>query len=1775
MSSQQQRSISGYRAAVTRQINNCKASVDGQNVSYLNVKNDLDTLIDRWNKYENKFENFLISKQDDLDDADYKTLEDRHAEFEISYNENLRNFRTKLEELESARSTNYNSNNQNTNTVRVRMPEIKLSEFSGVLEDWVPFWDRFSSLVHNRTDLDNVCKMTYLVSCLKGQALELIKGYQSSEEDYRDAVNTLIDRYADKNKIKQSLVLQLFNLKPVSNNPTALENFKNSYERILKTLKHYQDDIKQSYWLIAILLQSKLPMEADLFIYTKCKNKYFSVKEISDGLIDHIDYLTKLKFHAPVNKPKESVFKSQNFSQPELQVKELGHIGSYNVKINHNSCLLCSQEGHRAKNCTKFVTFESRRDKLLSLKKCVKCLKTHTGKCLSNVTCNFCNKLGHNEIFCFKLLKVKTDKVELKTNTVMTNSVNIEKVKISSALAISKVKVSAKNKFSISARVIIDIGSQISFITSKLANKLKLKKVNEMKLTIKGFNSPPQERIYSIVKPTVTLGNRRKVISAAISDDIPINVNMPGITKVQEFLLKNNIKLADKFEADNVNDIDLLLGSEFFASFVNSLKKFEDIDLLNTTGGNVIYGKIPSRYLPNNTCNSEVSDLIVCRITSNHSFQSLPELIEEDEPIHKLWELDTIGINPNAVIKEDITAYKNYVDSVEFREGQYFVRLPWKLDKPFLFNNYRKSLGQLYSLRNNLLKKDNLLNFYDSVIKEQYKNKFIEIVKNPKVTDYTHYIPHHGVLKNSPTTPLRIVHNCSAKAINGISLNSCLMKGPSLTEKLGDVLLKFRINKFAYTSDISKAFMRVGLQDCDRDWLRFLWFEDPHDENSKLVTYRFCSVLFGSTSSPFLLNATLDYHFKHSKSPLKEVLAKSFYVDNMLGVTNDENKLFQIYYEANTEMDKAGLPLRMWASNNDNLNLQIERDFDNYKVPTEINILGLTWNQKNDVISLKFVKFDKLLNVSKRRLLSLVSSVFDPLGLYTPITIRGRILIQRAWKIKSAWNDNLPIEYVDKWNELVDDLVCLSSFKYNRSVTFQSSCELHLFCDSSLYAYGVVAYIVDGTGSRLLLSKSRVTPLKSKTLPQLELTSLWLAFKVANYIVSVLKDINFEVFIWTDSEICLQWINSGESNITYVRNRISDIKEMQNNFSVFHVRSQCNPSDILTRGLGFEEFKNSKLWHNGPTWLINKDLWPPQKTFITVNKVSVESDKTIEILKLFDIENISSLNKIINITSYVFEFLNSFKTLKNIRPLFRLPEASKYWIIMSQVEFYPEIYNCLHSGNSNIEITFVRAFLSRENNLNHESKKMILDLGLYCDNNSLIRCGGRIANSKFNYHTKHPILLSPKSYLSRLLVAMYHKYGLHSGVQSTLASFRQMFWLPRGRQIIKSIIFNCVTCKKIEGKPIRYPGPPELPVSRVVLEEPFSSVGVDYTGPMLITNMKNENLKVYIVLFTCTATRGVFLDVAEDMTASTFLLIFRRFCATFSTPQLVISDNGSYFKASADYFDKMLNDPVISKFSNINQIKWKFISPRAAWQGGFYERMIKLVKSCLRKTLYKRKINLNQLRTLIVEIQNELNNRPITYVSSIKEEFEPLTPSHLIFGRRINRFPSLFDHNLNDPLYADHDILNEKFSLISTLSNKFKKIWRVDYLLSLRERHYGADSATNLYNLRIGDIVLVECDSPRGEWPLGKIEQLLPDQNGIVRSVKVKCKGVVSVRTVNRLVPLEINNSEFSQNCELEVDKTDTGSDQSIGTHSGTRPKRRAGVEAANIRKLLIDNNQL
>ena len=438
-----------------------------------------------------------------------------------------------------------------------------------------------------------------------------------------------------------------------------------------------------------------------------------------------------------------------------------------------------------------------------------------------------------------------------------------------------------------------------------------------------------------------------------------IKIVTKGLKKTADFLLSKGVKLADEnIDTDVIGPIQLIVGADYYGRFLHKVTKKFGVQVLTSSGGKVIMGSLPfsNSIDPNSNLVEPVfvtpMQTLVARIGAEVVPFQIGEILGENtEPVHKLWDLDTIGINSNEPPPEDRITHKHYLETVKYENGQYWVSLPWKLNVPDLPTNYKLAKGQLCTLLSRVSKNENHLQLYDDIIKEQLKNGFIE--KVPGVVDHKvgHYLPHHSVCKDFITTPIRVVFNCSAKADKeSPSLNDCLYTGPNLSEKLGDVLLKFRVNKYAYVADISKAFLRVGLNEPDRDFTRFLWPEDPFDPDSSLVTYRFKSVLFGSCSSPFLLCSTLQYHFDRSESP---EIGQAFYMDNLQGTVNTEQEAIDIYKFANKECQKANMPLQSWNTNSNKLRNMISQDYPNYEIPNRQTILGLEWDIMTDRLGIK------------------------------------------------------------------------------------------------------------------------------------------------------------------------------------------------------------------------------------------------------------------------------------------------------------------------------------------------------------------------------------------------------------------------------------------------------------------------------------------------------------------------------------------------------------------------------------------------------------------------------------------------------------------------------------------------------------------------------------------------------------------------------------------------------------------------------------------------------
>ena len=209
-----------------------------------------------------------------------------------------------------------------------------------------------------------------------------------------------------------------------------------------------------------------------------------------------------------------------------------------------------------------------------------------------------------------------------------------------------------------------------------------------------------------------------------------------------------------------------------------------------------------------------------------------------------------------------------------------------------------------------------LLRKYGAIIKDQEERGFIEKISSTALKYNSHYIPHHPVKKDSPTTPLRIVYDCSCKASpNQASLNKCLQSGPPLLNDMLAILLRFRTHKYGIVTDIQKAFHNLNLHVEDRDCTRFLWLSDPTDPDSPFITYRFTVVPFGTTSSPLMLNATIQYHLEHFNSPVSLDMKKKMYVDNVISGADTEKSAVNYYQEGRTIMNDAKFNLRSWASN--------------------------------------------------------------------------------------------------------------------------------------------------------------------------------------------------------------------------------------------------------------------------------------------------------------------------------------------------------------------------------------------------------------------------------------------------------------------------------------------------------------------------------------------------------------------------------------------------------------------------------------------------------------------------------------------------------------------------------------------------------------------------------------------------------------------------------------------------------------------------------------------
>ncbi|UYV76289.1 hypothetical protein LAZ67_13003275 [Cordylochernes scorpioides] len=918
------------------------------------------------------------------------------------------------------------------------------------------------------------------------------------------------------------------------------------------------------------------------------------------------------------------------------------------------------------------------------------------------------------------------------------------------------------------------------------------------------------------------------------------------------------------------------------------------------------------------------------------------------------------------------------------------------------------------------------------------------------------------------------------------------------------MMIRFRENNFGVTADIRKAFQMVAIEESERNYLRFLWWEKESDR--ELIAYRHKRLVFGLNCSPFVLNAVIEYHLQSIRGPLVQwakILAQSFYMDNCITSLETKQEVQEFQKAAIEIMDRAKMDLREWE-------YSLE---ENPEKGTCTKILGVVWNKMED--SLKCELPDNLSlqpKLTKRLVLSMVQRIFDPLGFCAPVFLPPKLLLQRSWGLKLGWDTPLPESMAQEFRTWLDQIKFIELIKIPRymwnDLIFPT--EVHIFCDASQIGYGAVAYLRSETGREntltLIWSKVRLAPMKSITIPRLELMAMVLGARLANAIQAALKR-KCETTLWSDSTTALSWIKKEIEWRVFVRNRVREIQATTNLNDWRFVPSQLNPADLLSRGCPPSQFVQSRWWE-GPEWLKKpKEFWPNSEFSINPKEIKVEENimKTNINLNIdykdWLLTRRSNYSLNIRVMSYVLRFLGKLKKQSTETGPLKVSEldlAEKKLIRMIQEKVSIEKSNAT------------------------KSFKILKNTdGLWCVESKLLH--GQVPEE-----FKTPIILpGDHPFVEQLIWEVHLKNG-HVGVQFILSKLREKFWIIRGRKTIRKIISKCIACKRLKEKSLQRPMA-ALPENRIGLGKPFQITGVDLLGPLHL----KEGGKVWVAAFTCAVYRAIHLELVKSLETGVFMMALHRFICRRGRPEKIYSDNGTNF-AKLNRIFKRLDWTRIERETSIKRIQWIFIPPSAPWWGGFWERMVRTIKEMLIKMLGHRKLKYVQLQTALCEIESIINNRPLTYVSEDDNDLKPLTPNEFLQNGPESSFPEF--ENLKP------EMLHTRYRELGQLKRELKQRFLKEYLGALIQKSENIDRR----QLKVGDVVLIGQENlKRMFWPKGRIVNLIPGKDGIVRVAHVKTSTGILIRALQRLHPLEISSNV--ETIQMDNSNTEPQSDAFLG----------------------------
>lgn len=1626
--------------------------------------------------------------------------------------------------------------------------------FYGKPQDWSIFHKRFlnSTALCGFSDGENIDR---LQKCLKGMAYEAVQDLLLDAESVKDIISTLEKLFGRPEIIIKSLLNKIRQLpNPKAENLNSMVSFALNVRNLATTIERKGMNQYLSNPILLQELVDRLPTTYKVdwarYIAHTPDNK-INLLTLNNYLQELLQALIKVTEYIPKESDKKFEKKQQKLNWEHINLhQEPGEDRNHKFeksKENEYKCKICNQTCKSTSDCRQFKSFlpAKRWQMVYEHKLCRKCLRRHSGFCRINKECgvNNCTYKHHPLLHDDQKhnLEIQSKDVEKKID-ISASHLNLS---TNVLLRIIPIKIYG-NGITMDTYAFLDDGSTTTLIDEKLANALNLVGPTKELCLIWSANVHRMEK------------NSRQVTVMISSIDNPTKQfkirevkTVENLAIPQQRLDKDNLcKKFPHLQGVPFNSYEhgipgILIGSNNprigLPRKIIEASEYEPI-ATKTNIGWTVHGPIGG---------TDCIDLITM---DHYKVTECGCQHECDESLHKsmkeYFSIDNFGVQVpsalNNMSKEEEKALQQLKVLTRRRDDHFETGLLWRYDDVHLPESYHMARRRLECIENKpetVAVIDRTINDY---IQKGYARKLTteEIAKNEKHW----YLPIFTVVYPKKPDKPRMVFDAAAK-VKGIALNSVLLKGPDQLISLVEILSRFREKLYAVCGDIREMFPQVRIRPEDQQYQRFLWRNG--DKQTEPEVYVMSVMIFGAACSPCTahyvknLNAS---EFSNEFPRATEAIIKNHYMDDMMEGENTEEELVQLVKDVKYIHSKAGFEIRNFLSNSKKVmeelgsieslekkNISPDKDFEIERV------LGMWWNIKEDTFtfSLKFLSVtrDILSGESlptKRELLKLLMSIFDPLGLISHYLIHLKTLIQHLWRSKLEWDERIATkELIEPWKRWLEVLPAVENVQVPRLYTprltnSQKSIQLHTFMDASENAFGAVSYlrVEDETGvaCSLMRSKSRVAPLKYLSIPRKELQSGLLGHRLAkNIIESQTFKVDKRVF-WTDSKTLLSWLRTDHRKYhQFVAHRVGEILENTNLDEWRWVPSKLNVADDLTKWPNYHIFEKTNRWFTGPSFLYDSpDKWPIQRD-IEVDETMedmrvIHAHKDITVNSFLDATRFSNWNRLVRTVAFTIRFTKILRS--------KIKKESVQWSHLTRDELIQAqrvIYRQAQFEGFFEEMVILELNKKRDptEQIDIPKTSSLISCSPYLDNFGVLRVRGRIDAAKVILpETKRPIIMPRKNWITKLLIGHYHRIYHHHNHETVVNEVRQRFYIPKLRVVLKSIVTNdCQLCKNRRAKPAS-PEEGNLPEGRLAVGfRPFTHTGIDYFGPIKVIQGRSE-VKRWGVLFTCLTVRAIHVEVSYRMTTDSCIKAIRNFTNIRGQPTEFYSDCGTNLTGTDNELQRALKEVDINvlatKFTT-SYSRWNFNPPETKHMGGVWERLVRSVKICLFDIMPMRRPDDEMLRSLLMEVVNVVNSRPLTFIPLDNENNEALTPNHFLLGSSNGMKPPGNFESTGPILYS-------QWKEIQRLTDCFWKRFVSDYLPTLTRKTKWFQPVKPL---DIGDIVLViDQKNSRNIYPKAKVIDRVIGSNDQVRRVLIQfANGSVLWRGTANLARLDITSN--------------------------------------------------